>query len=155
MNIELMNLFAEYMEKQEILSRLTEDEKLHGYSYSEIHTISAIGDLQDPNVTAIAERMNVTKGAVSKITKKLIDQKLIETYQKDGNRQKIYFRLTGNGKFLYDEHAKRHQLWLKRDDAFISRFDEKTVELIHSFMTEFNRYLEEKIEEKGGKPDEN
>ena len=68
MNTVLMNLFVKYMEKQEILSKLTEDEKLHGYNYSEIHTIAAIGDLEEPNVTQIASYMNVTRGAISKFT---------------------------------------------------------------------------------------
>ena len=36
MNSELLGLFAKYMEKQEVLSKLTESEELHGYNYSEI-----------------------------------------------------------------------------------------------------------------------
>ena len=155
MNIELMNLFAKYMEKQEILSKLTEDEKLHGYNYSEIHTIAAIGDLEESNVTNIANHMNVTRGAISKITKRLLAQNLIEAYQHDGNKQKIFFRLTESGQFLYDEHEKRHNLWLKRDDAFIKQFDKKTVMLVEAFMTEFNNYLEKQITELGGNTDEN
>lgn len=155
MNTELMKLFVKYMEKQEILSKLTEDEKLHGYNYSEIHTIAAIGDLEDPNVTQIANSMNVTRGAISKITKKLLEQNLIESYQRDGNKQKIFFRLTESGQFLYDEHAKRHNLWLKRDDAFIERFDLKTIEQIEEFMKAFNDYLQTQIEELGGNIDEN
>lgn len=155
MNTELMKLFVKYMEKQEILSKLTEDEKLHGYNYSEIHTIAAIGDLEDPNVTQIANFMNVTRGAISKITKKLLEQNLIESYQRDSNKQKIFFRLTESGQFLYDEHAKRHNLWLKRDDAFIERFDLKTIEQIEEFMKAFNDYLQTQIEELGGNIDEN
>ena len=155
MNTELMKLFVKYMEKQEILSKLTEDEKLHGYNYSEIHTIAAIGDLENPNVTQIANSMNVTRGAISKITKKLLEQNLIESYQRDGNKQKIFFRLTESGQFLYDEHAKRHNLWLKRDDAFIERFDLKTIEQIEEFMKAFNDYLQTQIEELGGNIDEN
>lgn len=155
MNTELMKLFVKYMEKQEILSKLTEDEKLHGYNYSEIHTIAAIGDLENPNVTQIANFMNVTRGAISKITKKLLEQNLIESYQRDGNKQKIFFRLTESGQFLYDEHAKRHNLWLKRDDAFIERFDLKTIEQIEEFMKAFNDYLQTQIEELGGNIDEN
>lgn len=150
MNTELMNLFAKYMEKQEILSKLTEDEKLHGYNYSEIHTITAIGDLEESNVTNIANHMNVTRGAISKITKKLLAQNLIEAYQQDGNKQKIFFRLTESGQYLYDEHEKRHTLWLERDDAFIKQFDKKTVKLVEAFMTEFNNYLEKQISELGG-----
>ncbi len=72
----LMNLFVKYIEEQEILSKLTEDEKLHGYNYSEIHTIAAIGDLEESNVTNIANHMNVTRGAISKITKRLLAQKM-------------------------------------------------------------------------------
>lgn len=155
MNTELMKLFVKYMEKQEILSKLTEDEKLHGYNYSEIHTIAAIGDLEDPNVTQIANSMNVTRGAISKITKKLLEQNLIESYQRDGNKQKIFFHLTESGQFLYDEHAKRHNLWLKRDNAFIERFDLKTIEQIEEFMKAFNDYLQTQIEELGGNIDEN
>ena len=155
MTTELMDLFAKYMEKQEILSKLTEDEKLHGYNYSEIHTIAAIGDLTEPNVTQIANHMNVTKGAISKIAKKLLEQNLIEAYQRDGNKQKIFFRLTESGQFLYDEHAKRHNLWLNRDHAFIKRFDAETVEQIEKFMRAFNDYLEAQILALGGNADEN
>lgn len=154
MNTELMNLFVKYMEKQEILSRLTEDKKLHGYNYSEIHTIAAIGDLKEPNVTNVASHMNVTRGAISKITKKLLGQNLIEAYQKDGNKQKIFFRLTELGQFLYDEHEKRHNLWLERDDAFMKNFDEKTVKQVEEFMKAFNDYLEAQIAELGGNTDE-
>ena len=155
MNTELMNLFVKYMEKQEILSKLTEDEKLHGYNYSEIHTIAAIGDLEEPNVTNIANHMNVTRGAISKITKRLLAQNLIEAYQQDGNKQKIFFRLTESGQFLYDEHEKRHNLWLKRDDAFIRQFDENAVKQVEEFMRAFNDYLEEQIAEFGGDANEN
>ena len=154
MNTELMNLFVKYMEKQEILSKLTEDEKLHGYNYSEIHTIAAIGDLEEPNVTKIANHMNVTRGAISKITKKLLDRNLIESYRQVGNKQKVFFRLTKSGRFLYDEHDKRHKLWLSRDDAFISRFDSKTVEQVENFMKEFNDYLEAQIVKLGENTDE-
>lgn len=155
MNTELMNLFVKYMEKQEILSKLTEDEKLHGYNYSEIHTIAAIGDLAEPNVTQIAKNMNVTRGTISKITKKLLEQNLIESYQRDDNKQKIFFRLTSSGQFLYDEHEKRHNLWLKRDHAFIKQFDSETVGQVENFMKAFNDYLETQIVELGRNADEN
>ena len=66
----LLDLFAEYLEKQDALSKLTEHEKLHEYGYSEIHTIAAIASLPEPNVTSIAQQMKMTKGAVSKIIKR-------------------------------------------------------------------------------------
>ena len=87
--------------------------------------------------------------------KKLLEQDLIETYQLDGNKQKIFFRSTKSGQFLYEEHEKRHNLWLKRDNAFIKQFDQKTVEQVEKFMRAFNDYLETQIVELGGNADEN
>lgn len=150
MNTELMNLFAKFLEKQDILSKLTADESIGGYNYSEIHTIAAIGDLELPNVTNIANAMNVTKGAISKITKKLQEQQLIESYQMEGNKQKIFFKLSLKGQSVYDEHKKRHNLWLKRDDAFLQQFDETTLLQIEKFMRAFNEYLNEQIDALGG-----
>lgn len=146
----LLSLFAAYLEKQDMLSKLTEHEKLHSYGYSEIHTIAAIGDMEHPNVTAIAEQLRMTKGAVSKIAKRLLAADMIEAYQEDGNQQKIFYRLTDGGRFLYDEHEKRHHLWLQRDEAFLKRFDREELARITAFMELFNEYLEEKILELGG-----
>lgn len=37
--MNLLNQFAEFLEKKEMLSKLAENEKLHSYGYSEIHTM--------------------------------------------------------------------------------------------------------------------
>ena len=87
MKDKLLNLFAEYLEKQDALSKLTDHEKLHEYGYSEIHVVAAIGDLQNPNVTSIAKHMKMTKGAVSKIIKRLLsaDVRFFIPLQKKGD----------------------------------------------------------------------
>ena len=132
MNNELLTLFASYMEKQEILSKLTESEKLHGYNYSEIHTIDAIGKIESPNVTGISEYMHMTRGAISKIAKKLQQDGMIDTYRLPDNQQK-----------------KRHELWLQRDNDFLEKYSDKYLEQLKEFMTDFNCYLEEQIERLG------
>lgn len=150
MNIELLNLFSEFMEKQEVLSKLTETEKLHCYSYSEIHTITSIGKLEMPNVTAIANHLKLTRGAVSKITKRLSRAGLIETYMIPENNQKIFFRLTDSGKELFDEHEVRHGLWLERDNTFLNTYSNEEIIFIMGFMKNFNDYLKKNINELGG-----
>ncbi|MGN1168036.1 MAG: MarR family transcriptional regulator [Lachnospiraceae bacterium] len=153
MNSVLLGLFAKYMEKQEILSKLTESEELHGYNYSEIHTIAAIGDMEFPNVTGISQAMHMTRGAISKITKRLKQNGLIESYMAEGNNQKIFFKLTNKGLQLYKEHEKRHNLWLERDNAFLQRYSKNELDEIQRFMLDFNNYLEDKIIELGEKKD--
>ena len=133
MNSELLGLFAKYMEKQEVLSKLTESEELHGYNYSEIHTIAAIGDMEFPNVTGISQAMHMTRGAISKITRRLMQNGMID-----------------KGQQLYEEHEKRHNLWLERDNAFLQKYSKKELDEIQQFMMDFNNYLEDKIAEIGG-----
>lgn len=145
--LELLSQMGRFLEKQDMLNVLTENANLHGYGYSEIHTIKAIKELEEPNVTEIARQLNMTRGAISKITKKLLKQGLIESYQAPGNRQKIFFRVTEAGMPLYEEHEKRHTMWEQRDLGFLGRFKEKGLTEFLTFMKSYNTYLQERIDE--------
>lgn len=135
------------LERQDMLSKLTESSCLDEYGYSETHCIDFIGRLELPNVTKVAEHMGMTRGAISKMTKKLLAKGLIEKYTLESNKKEIYFRLTEQGKLLFDEHAKRHRMWEKRDMEFLAKYDKKEVDVLYKFMKEFNGYLEQQIEE--------
>lgn len=147
METDILKYFSEFLEKQDMLCKLTENQKLHSYGYSEIHTLKAVHDLPQPNVTSIAEHLRLTKGAVSKITKKLVSSKLIDTYRLADNNQKLFFSLTEKGEKLYEEHEKRHSLWRERDNKFLSSFPEQELQQIVLFMEQYNQYLEEQIAE--------
>lgn len=144
---ELLSQLGRFLEKQDMLNMLTENASLHGYGYSEIHTIKAIKELVEPNVTEISKQLNMTRGAISKITRKLLKQGLIESYQTPENRQKIFFRLTEAGMPLYEEHEKRHTMWEQRDLHFLERFPEKKLSDFLSFMNDYNTYLQQQIDE--------
>lgn len=133
------------LEQQELLSKLTENVCLDEYGYSETHCIDYIGRLELPNVTKIAEHMQMTRGAISKMTKKLLAKGLIEKYTLETNKKEVYFKLTEQGMLLFKEHEKRHKLWEKRDTQFLSRYSEEEIELLSKFMKEFNQYLGEQI----------
>lgn len=143
----LLKEIALMLEHQDMLSKLTESQCLDEYGYSETHCIDFIGRLELPNVTKVAESMSMTRGAISKMTKKLLAKGLIEKYTLETNKKEIYFRLTETGKVLFEEHDKRHKRWEKRDMEFLSRYSGGEIEAVHRFMQEFNRYLEEQIEE--------
>lgn len=147
--MELLEQFSEFLEKQDVLSKLTESNKLHPYGYSEIHVVTIIGQLAEPTVTTIAECLKLTKGAVSKITKKLIAKEIIEAYKIPTNKQKVFFKLTQLGDQLYNEHEQRHQLWLERDSRFLNQFSTSELDTISKFMRQYNHYLEKQIKERG------
>ena len=121
-------LFKEYLEKQDILTKLIEENSAYDYGYSEIHTVEAIEDLQEANVTNISKHLNITKGAVSKITKRLISKNLID-----------------KGNAIYEEHKKGHDLWLKRDSEFFKQFSKKEIDIICDFMVKYNDHLDNQI----------
>ncbi|OOM82198.1 transcriptional regulator AdcR [Clostridium puniceum] len=143
----LLSQFAELYEKQDILTKLTSREFLHGYGYSEIHCIDLIGKLENPNVTKLASKLAMTTSAISKILKKLLANEDITRYQCDENKKEIYYKLTEKGKALFDEHFKRHSSWEKRDEKFFEQINAKDLKTVSKFLTEFNKYLEAQISE--------
>lgn len=142
----LLKEIALMLERQDMLSKLTESQCLDEYGYSETHCIDFIGRLELPNVTKVADHMGMTRGAISKMTKKLLAKGLIEKYTLETNRKEIYFRLTDQGRLLFEEHDKRHKRWEKRDMEFLARYSKEDVETVRRFMQEFNEYLENQIE---------
>ena len=143
----LLKELALMLERQDMLSQLTENQWLDEYGYSETHCIDFIGRLELPNVTKIAEHMRMTRGAISKMTKKLLAKGMIEKYTLETNKKEIYFRLTEQGKLVFEEHAKRHRLWEKRDMEFLARYPKEEIATVYTFMQEFNAYLEEQIQQ--------
>src|SRR5690606_35029554 len=70
----------------------------------------------------IAREMGLTKGAVSKITRKLLEQGLIRKTQLPDNLKEIYFSVTPLGAELAELHRLFHQ-----------EKDQKAMELLASF----------------------
>lgn len=145
--MDLTGLFKEYGDKQEMLSKLRVDKALRKYNNSELHIIAAIGDLEHPNVTALAEYMKMTKGGISKNMKKLATLNLVEAFQLDDNSKNIYYRLTKEGEKVYALHDKAHKAWLERDRRFMADFSEEQLKKVADFMERYIAYLDEKIQE--------
>lgn len=145
MNIQLLNQFKEYLEKQYILIKLTKNPELNDFHYSEINTIKAIGDLENPNVTRISKELKMTRGSISKITKKLISKGLVDAYRIPENKQKVFVKLTETGKALYWELDIKHKECEEKDLQFLNQFSSKQLETISLFMTSYNTYLDSRI----------
>lgn len=148
MRRDLISLFKEYGDKQELLSKLCASEELRKYNNSELHIIAVIGDLENPNVTAIAENMGMTKGGISKNIKKLIDAGLVNTYQAENNNRKIFYSLTDEGKKIYAKHKIAHKNWTQRDNTFFSQFSDDEINSVADFLEKFIAHLDEEIEKR-------
>ena len=146
--MKIMDLIQEYGDKQASLTRLRESETLQGIPHSLLHFLDAIAKSENANNTWLAQKLRMTKGAVSKNVKKLLQMGLIEEYQQQGNIQKIFYRLSEQGKKVQREHARIHQEWLDKDSEFLASFPSDQTEIIENFFCLYIGHIDRLIREK-------
>lgn len=142
---ELLQLVLEYTNLAEETDKLHNRDSLSGYDNSELNCLDAIGRMEHPNVTALAETMRMTKGAVSKILRKLSEKGAVEPYQLGDNRQKVFYRLTGEGWVLFEAHRERHRGWEERELSFFSSLPAEEQAAAIRFFTDYNTDLRARL----------
>ncbi|MGG0301835.1 MarR family transcriptional regulator [Bacillus albus] len=146
---QVMNGFRELYNKLVWLNKDKMEEGLKGFKSSEVHCIEFIENNADSNVTQLAEAFYVTRGAISRMTKKLINKGLIESYQKSENKKEIYFRLTEQGKEIYKIHEELHNEFQQRDKAVFEQVTEAEFDSIINFVEKYSRHLDAEIKKQG------
>lgn len=146
------------MDNELMLLKLIEDfqlfvefnEKCFKANYSdlninEVHAIDFIGKDNHANVTKITEQLKVTKGAVTKITQRLMGKGYLNLRQIENNRKEKYFSLTEKGKAIFVKHEKIHNESIIRDKAIFEKFDKKEKKVIENFLDVLKKDFEEKL----------
>lgn len=137
--------FRELFNKMAWLNKFKMEDSLKGYKSSEVHYIEYIGKNVDSNVTKLAESFYMTRGAISKMTKKLMKRGVIESYQKPDNKKEIYFRLTEKGQKIYKIHEELHKEFQDRDKVIFEQVTEEQFDSMLSFMEKYSRHLDSEI----------
>ncbi|MDR1468757.1 MAG: MarR family transcriptional regulator [Spirochaetaceae bacterium] len=117
--------------------------------HAEVHMLETIKVYEGANVGELARRLGMTSGAVSQVTKKLLDKGLIEAYKKPGNRKEVFSRLTALGEQVCEGHLKHHENMLAVLREFISRLDEKEAQGICDFLDALSEGIEGVIDQAG------
>ena len=137
--------FRDLYNKMVWLNKLMMEDRLKGHKPSEVHCIEYIGRNVDSNVTKLAESFYMTRGAISKLTKKLIKKSLIESYQKPDNKKEIYFRLTEQGNVIYKVHEELHKEFQERDKAVFEQITEEQFGSMLRFVEKYSKHLDAEI----------
>ncbi len=141
--------FRDVFNKLVWLNKDKMEDSLKGYKPSEVHCIEYIERNVDSNVTKLAETFYMTRGAISKMTKKLMEKGLVESYQKSDNKKEIYFKLTEQGKVIYKIHEELHKEFQERDKAVFEQVTVEQFESMLSFMETYNKHLDAEIKKLG------
>jgi DNA-binding MarR family transcriptional regulator len=149
--IYYFNDFEDY-EKQNLENILLEQghKELHNVSISlvECHVIDCIERNEMFNTTAIAQKLNITKGGISKITTKLVKKKMIEAYRLTNNQKEIYYRLKPLGRKVFEIHETLHKKGEKVFKEFFSTYSQDELEFIGRFLADMTAAIRTAISSK-------
>lgn len=135
--LDLLNNYVEIHEK-------SLKESLVEYNYkdifnknlmlSEFHVIDCIGKNQLPNATFIAKELDMTKGAISKISAKLLQKGLIRADRLENNKKEIYYTLTALGREAFKVHKELHEVENKKLIDIINKYRKEEKITISNFL---------------------
>lgn len=110
---------------------------------AEIHMIKDIKDNEGIHVTGLAEKLNVTKGAVSQILKKLEKKGMIVKERDASNQSRLLLALTPRGEEAYELHARLHREFDDVIDSILQDASGENREFLKNFLVSLNMKLEE------------
>ena len=142
---QVIKVFWDLLNKMMWLNNYKMKISLKDYKPSEVHCIEYIAKNTDTNVTKLAQSFCMTTGGITKITKKLINKGLIESYKKPNNKKEIYFRLTDQGIEVYKVHEKLHREFQERDKNVFEQFSDEEFEMMLKFGQLYNKHLDTEI----------
>ena len=142
-------VFRDVYNKMVWLNKVKMEDSLRGFKSSEVHCIEYIGGNEDSNVTKLAEAFYMTRGAISKMTKKLIEKGAIESFQKPENKKEVYFRLTEKGEAVYKVHQGLHKEFEQRDKAVFEQITEEQFDSMLNFLEKYSTHLDAEIRKQG------
>lgn len=118
-------------------------------NFAEVHCIDWIGRIDHANVTRIASEMGMTRGAICKICKKLLQKEMVDSYQEPNNNKEIYYTLTNKGQRIHAEHARCHAQAQEKKLSILQAYGEQEQAAILRFLDDMNRWLDGKLTEDG------
>ncbi|MED1791696.1 MarR family transcriptional regulator [Brevibacillus nitrificans] len=119
---------------EQIRKSMPDYDEVADLSITELHVIQSIGEKGNVNVTSLAQRIGVTKSAISKITSKLLKKGLIDRYQLEDNQKEVFFRLTSGGESVFSFHEIFHRRLERQMLSFLSQYSDSELEFLQRVM---------------------
>lgn len=141
---KLLDLLIQFLEAEKLFEKNHKSQTgalFEEFSISEMHCVDFIFKTELPNVTKLSEKMNITKGGVSKIIKKLIEKNAIESFSVDTNKKKIYYKLTNKGKEVFKLHKNIHEKWCEINLEFFKNCSKEEIKHTILFLEKYIQYL--------------
>jgi DNA-binding MarR family transcriptional regulator len=110
---------------------------------SEIHLLLVVNRDQPSNATKMAEKLGITKGAVSQTLTRLERKRILIKSKDPYNKNELTVSLTATGKIAYDQYEKiRLSLFNQFESCFIN-FSASEREIIYRFLLSLESVLDQ------------
>lgn len=127
-------------EQQWIIDHLQDDQlqqKAQDLSIVALHMLSAL-EFDEKTGIELATQIDVTRGAITRASKKLIENNLIESWQKKENRKSIFYSLTDDGRKIAQVHDQLHDyLHQNLVEELASKYNREELGIVASFLADF------------------
>jgi len=140
---EVVDSFYRVVNKFSYLEKIPRDFGTGDILYpSEIHLIDVIGRSSGINVTEIARKLGITKGAIPKLIRKLERKRLVQRYQHRDNRKDVLCRLTAKGITAFKGHRAYHSSIDSEIDKKINALSERDIGFLRDVFSELDQYAD-------------
>jgi DNA-binding MarR family transcriptional regulator len=103
---------------------------------SEIHTLQAIGNNANINLSELAEILGISKSGVSKFIEKLLNKEVITKGNPLNNKKEVVFNLTKKGWTAYSGHQNFSEQTFNSIYNILSRLDANQLLFLETFLLE-------------------
>lgn len=136
---ELLHLTQRLEKLNRKIRRYGTDTLLHE---AEIHTIKAIHENSEIHITGLAQKLGVTKGAISQIVAKLEKKGMVQKLTDPKNQSRTLLALTKKGEIAYAEHERMHAEFDRLVEQVLSSHSEENIKFLHLFMKQLEQKLD-------------
>ena len=103
-------------------------------SHTEVSFLETVARYPEGNVSALSERLGITKGATTQMTGKLFQKDLLETIQRDDNKKEKFFRLTKNGEATISAYRRFHKEANRKLCDYIAALNPEEADTVFRFL---------------------
>jgi DNA-binding MarR family transcriptional regulator len=113
-------------------------------SGAEIHLIEVVGQSDGLSVTALAERLGITKGAVSQTLKKLQGKEIIVKEIDPSNTSRMTVHLSTKGRVAFFAHLHWHETMDGGFRDYFMGLSKEQIKFLDEFLTMLEQFLKKR-----------
>ncbi|MGA3601387.1 MarR family transcriptional regulator [Lysinibacillus agricola] len=142
----------EASQKKRSVARRGEEESnttVLDWTLTQLHIVAMIKERGSANNSELSSELNVSKPAITKAVRKLLQYNMIAKTQLERNKKEIHYVLTESGKRLALVHEQLHQKARNKYLSLLKKFSDTELDAITKFLNVVTGSLKDNEEQRG------